>query len=333
MNSKKNGKMAFLFSVLLLAAVMAGCGLESREDGNPSAAKIELAYPESMQEQGFTEPVILEKPPVRVVSLANTPVLVLRALGIPQAAVPDTKIVEWPEDMKEIPRIQTGMRSNIDIESVVSLQPDLVIVGIHAKDTYGKLLEQENIPVYYVEAGPGVSYQSVKDMTLCLTDALGKNSKAAEDIRKSFAEAEEKAAEERTANKGKKVMIIQGSAPHYYLQNNTGTTGSMFQMLGYDNVAASDAGSMVPLNQEEALSYQPDLLVFVEAMNGAEEHKAIMEKEFARNAAYWGQFEAISKKQVLYLPKWFAVSGGLEEIQQLEFLIKEEKALREGSHE
>lgn len=122
---------------------------------------------------GFTEPVVLKTKPQRVVSLVHTPVLALHEMGIRQVAVPQAAMLEWPSDLvKEAKLLNVSMNSNFDIESVIALEPDLVIVGYQSKDTYGKILDREKIPVYYVDAGHVVSYESIKELTDVLINAF-----------------------------------------------------------------------------------------------------------------------------------------------------------------
>ncbi len=320
--------LAFLLSLCCLFA-LSGCG-NKMEVSEKKDAAITLPYSKSLEKYGITGSITLPKQPQRVVSLTNTPVLVLDALGVHQVAVPDTKILQWPDSLKDAKRIQTGMRSNIDLESILALQPDLVIVGYHAKDTYGKLLEQQKVPVYYVDAGPTVGYDSVKDMTLLLVDAFGKDSEAGKTIKQRFATLEEEMGTVKKENSGKKVMVIQAMPPRFYLQNENGTVGSMLKLLGFTNVAPDQGGSMVMMDQEKSLSYDPDLIVCVSAMAGDQEQRAVMEKEFADHASYWNHYKAIRAHRVLYLPKTFAVSGGLEELDQLQDLMKRLTALKEG---
>ncbi len=213
------------------------------------------------------------------------------------------------------------MRSQIDLESVIALSPDLVIVGVHAKDTYGKQLEAEKIPVYYVDAGPTVTYEDVKAMTLILANAFDDGSGKKDAIRNRFEKAEEMMKEARSRYDGKKVLILQGAPPRFYVQNEAGTVGSMFSLLGFKNVVGKGAGPMVPLKEEEALSYDPDLIVFVSAMGGGDETKVLMEKEFAARPFYWNEFRAVKNGQMVYLPRRFAVSGGLEEVEQIKDLV------------
>ena len=53
--------------------------------------------------------------------------------------------------------------SSLDIESVVSMEPDLVIMGNHLKEDYGAQLDAAGIPVYYTSEGPSITYTEVKE--------------------------------------------------------------------------------------------------------------------------------------------------------------------------
>lgn len=318
-------RIVWLLCLCAALLPLAGCS-GTRQAEAPQEAPVVLPYASSLAKQGITGSITLPKRPERVVTLTNSPVLALYELGVPQAAVPDTKILQWPEGLeKQAKKIQTGMRSNIDLESVIALHPDLVIAGFYAKDTYGKILEREGIPVYYVEAGPSVPFDAVKEQTLLFADAFGGQSEKAGRIRQRFARVEAQMAKEKEHYAGRQVMVIQGAPPRLFLQNRFGTVGSMLDRLGFINVAPAKGGIMVPLNRETALSYKPDLIVSVDPMGGAVQQQALMEKEFAAHGEYWNRFEAVRNKRVLYLPKWFAVSGGLEELDQLEYLMKELK--------
>ena len=58
--------------------------------------------------------------------------------------MPQAEMLEWPADLvKDAKLLNVSMNSNFDIESVIALEPDLVIVGYQSKDTYGKILDRE----------------------------------------------------------------------------------------------------------------------------------------------------------------------------------------------
>ena len=89
----------------LCTFLFAGCSLkESVSESSSGRAPFVLSYPESLQKQGFPDALCLEKRPKRVVTLTNSPVLALYELGVNQVGVPDTKILAWPQAIKERPR-------------------------------------------------------------------------------------------------------------------------------------------------------------------------------------------------------------------------------------
>lgn len=313
-----------LVLVLCLAAalmVLAGCGAEKTQE--QAAGKITLRYPQQLAQYGFTEPLVLDKMPQRVVSLVHTPVLALHELGITQVAVPENKMFAWPEDLtKNAKLLNVAMNDNFDIESIVALEPDLVILGYHAKDTYGKILEGQKIPVYYADAGHVVTYQSVKELTEVLLEAFGgNNSEGAARIKERFAKLEARMAEKRKDNAGKKVMVLQSAPPRHFIQTDGGTLGSMAALLGYENVYKNADSRLVLLDREQALSYDPDVILCVGASQTAEEHQKLMEADFAASPEYWNSFRAIREGKVVYLPITYVASSGITVTDQINALI------------
>ena len=101
-----------------------------------------LEYPQDMQELGFTEPLVLDEMPQRVVSLSTAPVLALYELGVNLVGVPTSSVVTWPSELQD--NAQTVSFSamsadDFDYESVVSLEPDLGILSLQCRgDSRGK---------------------------------------------------------------------------------------------------------------------------------------------------------------------------------------------------
>ena len=58
--------------------------------------KFVLEYPEDMQELGYTDPIVLDEVPERVVSLSAAPVLALYELGVNLVGIPNSMVVTWP---------------------------------------------------------------------------------------------------------------------------------------------------------------------------------------------------------------------------------------------
>lgn len=314
-------KILFLLCMFTLI-LTAGCGGSEDVKSADNEQKIVLEYTDYLKSLGFNEPVILEKKPERVVSLVHTPVLALYEMGINQVAIPENKMFAWPEELdKQTVKLNVSMNDNFDIESIVALKPDLVIVGYQAKDSYGKILEREKIPVYYTDAGHVVSYQSVKDLTYKLIAAFGKDNEGAKNIAARFDELEQRIKKISAANSEKKVMVLQSAPPRHFIQSKEGTLGNMADLLGYKNVYSDEKNKLVLLDREQALSYDPDLILCVGAAKAAADHQKVMEEDFAKNPEYWYAFKAVKEGNIVYLPMKYIASTGINIIDDLHELM------------
>ena len=216
-------------------------------------------------------------------------------------------VVTWPEDLQESTEtVSFSVMSpdDFDYESVVDLEPDLVLLAYNGADTAGKTLESLGIPVYYIYAGHTVPYESIVGQTNALIDAFSvdeESAAAGEKIRERFEALDQNIEAAKEAFDGKTVMVLQSSGDAHYIQTENGTLGSMAAMIGFENVYTNDQSSMVQLDYEQALDYDPDIVMCVGAED-AEGHKELMEKAFAENPEYWNSIPAIAEGRVLYLP-------------------------------
>lgn len=279
--------------------------------------QIVIEYPANMKAMGYTEPLVLDKKPEKVVSLSTTPVLCLNNLGVNFIAVPASSVVQWPENMKDVTTLQLAHNTNFDIETVVAMEPDLVILGYTSADTYGKVLTDVDIPVYYVDAGHTVSYESIKLQTEVLIDAFGKDSEAGKEMLQAFTDLENKLSDIAKKLEGKTYMALQSSPPSHYIQTSGGTLGSMADMLGLTNVYTNDAASMAQIDYETAIDLNPDIVLCVGMSPTGEGHKALMEEDFANNPEYWNSIPAIANGDIIYLPVYFISSAGINVIDHI----------------
>ena len=93
--------------------------------------------------------VIVGSPPTRIVSLAPSITEMIYFLGLGDTLVGVTQFSYFPEEAREKPRV--GTYTDINVEKVVTLDPDLVIAtadGNMREDV--EMLEEAGIPVYVV---------------------------------------------------------------------------------------------------------------------------------------------------------------------------------------
>lgn len=296
-------------------------------DAKAVGGEFVLEYPADMQAMGFTEPVKLDHVPDSVVILSVAPVLAFYEMGAKISGVPKTVVLDYPEELQKVSglvQFSAMAPDKFDAESVVKLNADLVVVSATAADTVGKTLEGLGITCYYLYSGHTVPYESVKMQTQCIVDAYSRDeaskAKAAE-IMSRFEKVEANCEAARKAFAGKKVMVLQSGGESHYIQTNKGTLGSMMDMIGFSNVFENPGSPMVQLDYEQALSYEPDVVVCVGSTD-AETHKATMEAAFAGNAEYWNAIQAIEEGKWLALPSAYVSNAGLKITDNLNELIK-----------
>lgn len=313
--------LAALLAIVCVLSLAVGAFAQA-----PEEQKFVMTYPEDMQALGFTEPLVLDSVPQRIVCLSTAPVLALYEMGANLVGIPTSRVVTWPEGLKESTetvQFSAMSSSDFDYESIVALEADLVLVGSSSTEV-GEQIQALGIPVYYVFAGHTVSYDNIKNQTAALTSAFSVDEAStakAEEIMSRFTTLEERLAAVQPVYAGKKVMVLQsGDTSNHYIQTARGTLASMAAMMGFENVYENEASSMTKLDFEQALDYNPDLVLCV-GSGTAQEHQALMEQAYSENEAYWYSIDAIKNGDVIYLPVEFCSTAGIHVVDSINTLI------------
>jgi iron complex transport system substrate-binding protein len=111
---------------------------------------------------GLGRSVTIDKIPQRIVSLAPSNTEILFALGLGDKVVGVTEYCNYPQEAMTKPKV--GGFSNVDIEKVVSLEPDLVLAThIHGKTVIPAL---EKLGLTVVAITPGSLNEVLDSITL-----------------------------------------------------------------------------------------------------------------------------------------------------------------------
>lgn len=313
--------LAALLAIVCVLVLAVGAFAQTPED-----QKFVMTYPEDMQALGFMEPLVLERVPQRIVCLSTAPVLALYEMGAKLVGIPSSRVVSWPEKLKESTetvQFSAMSSSDFDYESIVALEADLVLVGSSSTEV-GEQIQALGIPVYYVFAGHTVSYDNIKNQTAALTSVFSVDEAStakAEEIMSRFTALEERLAAVQPVYAGKKVMVLQsGDTSNHYVQTARGTLASMAAMMGFENVYENEASSMAKLDFEQALDYNPELVLCV-GSGTAQDHQALMEQAYSENEAYWYSIDAIKNGDVIYLPVEFCSTAGIHVVDSINTLI------------
>lgn len=115
-------------------------------------------------------------------------------------------------------------------------------------------------------------------------------------------------------------MVLQSAPPSHYIQTADGTLGTMARMIGLANVYENDASSMVLIDYELALDYDPDVVLAVGMSATGEEHLELMKADFENNPEYWNAIPAIANGDIIGLPVTYCSTAGINIIDNINAL-------------
>lgn len=306
--------------ILAVCCMMAMASIGFAEAADTDSA-FTMYYPAHLQEQ-FGETTQLDKVPERIVCLSNTALQVLARLDIHPVAVTTNATSGLPDWVYELPTISVGMKS-LDVESIISYEPDLVILGSYQKEAYGQNFEDAGIDCFYTSEGPSISYSQTKDETLCLAKSFGGDEFEAE-LASEFEAVEQRCAD-FTATHETQTMMIFFHQPGTYQQTSKGYLGSMLAMLPFENLTDSLVDGDSPtttIDTEITLGLNPDIIFAISpSAPSAEVLQEAFEAVFDENRTLWNQLDAVANNNIVYLGGEYVTSKGLQSISSINKLV------------
>jgi iron complex transport system substrate-binding protein len=199
--------------------------------------------------------IFLAKAPTRIVSLAPSITETLYAIGSGDQIVGVTDFCNFPPEAQSKPKVGY---SHANIESIVALQPDLVLAPREflRADVLGKL-EQLKIPTFIVEA------RTVDDIPVKI-QTIGRmleRSQAADRVAMEVRQRL-KALHSRTQKLApRRVLYVLSSLPLITVGPGS-FIHQLIELAGGENVAAGAPSSYPRLSIEEVLTKDPEIIIF-----------------------------------------------------------------------
>lgn len=299
---------------------------ESTPDGESDAQSADgfvIEYPSYLKDTVGADSLTLDEMPENIICLSNSALQILVRSDIhPIAVTSPASSVQYPDWVSELPVIETGM-SELDTESVISMEPDLVIMGQHLQEDYGTLLTDAGIPVYYTSEGPSTTYDEVKEEASVISTAFGGEALAAE-LAAEFEAVEARAAEYCNSHDTKQMMILF-SMPPTYQQTSKGYLGSMLSLLPFENMCDTlidPESRTAPLDQEKLVEVNPEVIFAISpTMPTAEALEAGYQEQFAQNPEIWESLQAVQNDNIIYLSNEYVTSKGIQIINSMNTLM------------
>lgn len=240
----------------------------------------------------FTLPKKVEK----IISTAPSNTEVLVELGLSDKLVGVDKYSADVEGVsEEIPQIDFR---NPDAESIIALEPDMIIASGHNKvgdeDPF-QLVKDAGITVVYIPSSTSIDgiYEDI-DFIADITGTEKEGKKLVESIKK---EVEEVKAIGDTITDKKKVYFEIGSGSALYSFGNSTFLNEMIEIVGAENIF-KDQESWISPSQEAVIDANPDvILTNVVATNGVSAVDEIKSRDG------WDSITAVKEGQVYQIDK------------------------------
>ena len=240
----------------------------------------------------FTLPKKVEK----IISTAPSNTEVLVELGLSDKLVGVDKYSADVEGIsEEIPQIDFR---NPDAESIIALEPDMIIASGHNKvgdeDPF-QLVKDAGITVVYIPSSTSIDgiYEDI-DFIADITGTEKEGKKLVESIKK---EVEEVKAIGDTITDKKKVYFEIGSGSALYSFGNSTFLNEMIEIVGAENIF-KDQESWISPSQESVIDANPDvILTNVVATNGVSAVDEIKSRDG------WDSITAVKEGQVYQIDK------------------------------
>lgn len=297
-----------LFSIVFLfsLAILAGCGADSDEqtegtepdaaeeeqsnenqDGN-NGEKNEELFPVTFTDDVDRE-VTIDKEPETIISIQASTTETLFALGLGEKIIGVSDYDNYPEETQEIQKVGA---QDMNVELILTLQPDIVFVTDYHYNNHANILEQyEEAGMKVVVVGSSSSFNDAYEGMEMIAAATGRKVEAEEiitDMKQRHEAIKEKA--EAITDK-KKVWVEVAPAPDIF---TTGTNTFMHEMLESINAvnAAEDSEGWVKFTEEEIVNLQPDVIITTYGFYIEEPANEVLTREG------WAEVPAVKNGQV-----------------------------------
>jgi iron complex transport system substrate-binding protein len=199
--------------------------------------------------------IYLAQAPNRLVSLAPSITETLYAIGLADRVVGVTEFCDYPPEARQKPKVGY---SNPNLETIVALQPDLVLAprDFIRPDVLGKL-EQLKIPTFVVEAKTVEDIASQIQLIGRMLDRSEVANPIAMELRRRLTELKR-----RTETLARpRVLYVLNSQPLITVGPGS-FIHQLIEIAGGANVAAGAASPYPRLSIEAVLKEDPQLIIF-----------------------------------------------------------------------
>ncbi len=261
---------------------------------------------------------------MRIISLVPSHTEILFALGLGRRVVGVTNHCDYPPEVEKIHRV--GSFANPGAEKIISLCPDLVLIDSRLQGGCMKELKRAGIRTYdFFPLNPDDLFSGMDEISY-IAGAGADARQLIEDMRSKAGELADKA---KSFPSRRLLFIMEGNA--LVTPGPASFQHGVFSSLGCELYQGAYNISYIPITWEDALRFDPEIILFCGRFPGDEERKRcpgchIENRPCARdiesvynNSALSG-VSAFRKQQIFTVPCRFFCRPGPRMLDGMEWL-------------
>lgn len=247
----------------LAISMLAACGEEKETEQQEQNIAVEenqdVAFPVTVTD-ALGKEITLEEAPDRIVSLTPSNTEILFGLGLDEEIVGVNDNDNYPEQVTEKTRIG-GTEYNI--ETIISLQPDIVFAHESSMFTFESAIEQleaSGVKVFVVENAENF------DETYETIEVIGTLTGKDEEADKINAAIQSKLADIQAKLQGvapKTAFMVVGASPQIYVTGQNTFMNEMLKVINVENAVKEEG--WIQYSAEQFIAANPDSIVFTYA--------------------------------------------------------------------
>lgn len=223
--------------------------------------------------------VLIAKPPQRIVSLLPSLTETVCALGQCHKLVGLDRYSNWPESVRQLPRMGGGLDPSI--EAVLAQRPDLVLMATSARGA--ERFQALGLTVLVLEPR---THADVQRVLHTVAQVLGVSKAQSDAVWRQIDAGVLVAAQSLPPQvKGQKIYVEVSPAP--YGASESSFIGETLTRLGMRNILPASLGPFPKVNPEFVVRAQPDVI-----MAGDSSHASMVQRPG------WAQLKAIQLGKV-----------------------------------
>jgi len=239
-------------------------------------------------------------------------------LDLDLVGVTDTTSFTLPKRYENVKRV--GMPMGPDMEIIRSLKPTEVLSPSSLKSYLEEQFKEAKIPYRFVNmSSVGAMYDSIDE----IAKEYGREEQAKK-LRTEYEGLIKEYEQKRKDKKKPRVLILMGLPGSFVVATNNSYVGNLVELAGGENVIKDDVEEFLPINTEELVKLNPDMILRT-SHTMSDEVMEEFDEEFKTNDI-WKHFDAVKNNKVYNLDnKYFGMTAtmgykeGLKKLDELFF--------------